>query len=233
MIAVLVGLVAASTVLAAAGLAPWRSRAVAPRLRFAPSLGWGRDLVDRLVPGRRRRIRDRQLPDALDRLGSALRAGQAIGPALVHLAGEVVDPLGAELRTVGRSIEHGAPVRAALAAWAGAASASRDVRLVAAALTIGAGSGGEVARAVDGVASTLRERHEVLAEARALATQARASAGVLAAAPGAFAVLVATVEPGVVAFLLTHPVGAACLVLGVGLELVGVLWMARITRSGS
>jgi Flp pilus assembly protein TadB len=37
----------------------------------------------------------------------------------------------------------------------------------------------------------------------------------------------------VVAFLFTHPVGVACLILGVGLELVGVLWMARITRSGS
>ena len=115
--------------------------------------------------------------------------------------------------------------------WAGSDGASRDVRLVAAALTIGAGSGGEVARAVDGVAVTLRERHEVLAEARALATQARASAAVLATAPLVFALLVATVEPDAIAFLFTTPLGVGCLVLGLGLDVAGWLWMARITRS--
>jgi tight adherence protein B len=189
--------------------------------------------VDRLLPERRRRQRDRQLPDALDRLGSALRAGEAIGPAIVGLASVSPEPLRSELGAAARAVALGAPVADALAGWAAAEHASPDVRLVAAALTIGAGTGGEVARAVDGVAATLRERHEVLAEAHALATQARASAAVLAAAPIAFALLVATVEPGIVAFLFTSPVGAACLTLGLALDVIGVLWMARITRSAA
>jgi tight adherence protein B len=192
---------------------------------------WLVDARDRVVPSVRRSRRDRQLPDALDRLASALRAGDVVGPAMVALAQEVADPLGAELRTVAAQIEHGAPVADALAAWSSASDSSADVQMVAAALTIGARAGGEVARAVDGVAATLRERHELRAEVRALATQARASAAVLAGAPLGFAVLVAAVEPRAVGFLLTTPVGLACLIAGVGLDGLGVLWMARITRS--
>jgi Flp pilus assembly protein TadB len=71
------------------------------------------------------------------------------------------------------------------------------------------------------------------AEVRALATQARASAGVLAIAPVAFAGLVATVEPRAVAFLVASPLGVACLLLGLGLEGAGAAWMAHITRSVS
>ena len=74
-------------------------------------------------------------------------------------------------------------------------------------------------------------RHEVQAEVHALATQARTSAGLLAVAPLAFAGLVATIEPGAVAFLITSPVGVACLLLGVGLDAVGATWMRRITGS--
>jgi tight adherence protein B len=183
-----------------------------------------------VVPALRRHRRDRQLPDALDRLASALRAGVTVGPALIELAPDIADPLGGELQRIARSIEHGAPIADALHEWALRGDSSRDVRLVAAALTIGARAGGEVARAVDGVAATLRERHELRAETRALATQARASASLLSVAPLVFAALVATVEPGAVAFLLTTPIGLACLVAGISLDAIGIVWMARITR---
>jgi tight adherence protein B len=190
-----------------------------------------RAVLERVQPSIRRSRRDAQLPDAIDRLASALRAGSAIGPALIGLAEEVSDPLGTELRQVARAIEHGAPVSTALATWAEARHASPDVHLVAAALTLGAGAGGEVARAVDGVGATLRERHELRGEVRALATQARASAAVLAVAPLLFAVLVATLEPNAIAFLVTTPAGLGCLASGIGLEGLGMWWMARITRS--
>lgn len=190
-------------------------------------------LLERAQPARRRARRDAQLPDALDRLASALRAGEAVGPALATLAGQLPDPLGAELQPAAAALEHGAPVAEVLAAWAAGPEASADVRLVAAAVTLGANAGGEVARAVDRVAATLRERRELQAEVRALATQARASAGVLAVTPLGFAGLVATIEPQVVAFLVTTPVGFACLTTGLGLEALGATWMARITRSAA
>ena len=232
--AVVLGLGAAMVLLL--GASPRRVRTtLAPPLPdpVARSVEMAMGVLDRLLPSRRDDRRDRQLPDALDRLSSSLRAGTAIGPALVALARDVPDPLAPELRGVAWSIEHGRSAADALAAWSTTPRASRDVRLVAAALTVGAGAGGEVARAVDAIAATLRERHEVAAEARALATQARASAALLVTAPLVFTVLVATVEPGAVAFLLTTPVGLACLLLGIGLDAGGAVWMARITRGAS
>ena len=207
---------------------PHRTRAMPTARHWSEVVRAG---IERARPSIRRARRDAQLPEALDRLASALRAGVAIGPAVIEVAHELAEPLGAELREVARAIEHGAPVRAALATWSGAADSSPDVQLVAAALTVGAGAGGEVARAVDGVGATLRERHELRAEVQALATQARASAAVLAVTPVLFAVLVATIEPLAIAFLVTTPVGLACLMAGLGLEGLGVWWMARITRS--
>jgi len=193
----------------------------------------GVELLDRLRPARRMARRDAQLPDALDRLASALRGGQAVGTALAGVAAALPEPLGGELGEVTAAIAHGASVTTATTAWAQRPGASADVRLVAAAFTLGADAGGEVARAIDRVAATLRERRELEGEARSLATQARTSAGVLAIAPLAFTALVAAIQPEAVAFLFTTRMGLACLALGVGLEGLGATWMARIVRSAA
>ncbi len=184
---------------------------------------------------RRRRLleRDLQLPGAVERIASAVRSGAALGPALVDVAELSDGPLGEELRMVAARIRHGAGVDAALAGWSSHADASPDVVLVASALGLGAESGGQVARAIDAVAATLRERRELRGEVRALATQARSSAWVLAAAPLLFAALVASIEPGALRFLLTTPVGVGCLLAGLLLDAAGTMWMARIVREAS
>jgi tight adherence protein B len=183
----------------------------------------------------RRRLaeRDAQLPATVERIASALRAGARPGPAVVDVATNTDGPLGDDLRRVAGDLQRGVALPLALDRWAHRADASADVSLTAAALALGAQAGGQVARAVDGVAATLRERREVQAEVRALATQARSSAWLLAAAPMGFAALVATVEPGAVRFLFTTPVGAICLVAGLTLDALGVGWMARIVRSAA
>jgi tight adherence protein B len=105
--------------------------------------------------------------------------------------------------------------------------------LAVTALALGGKAGGEVARALDRVAATLRERRELRAEVRALATQARASAGVLIVAPLAFAALVSTIEPAVAGFLLASPLGLACLAVGLALDGLGALWMAHIVDAAA
>lgn len=182
---------------------------------------------------RRRQQVDAQLPAALERLASALRAGAAPGPAFIELADAAPEPLGSELRPTALEVRHGAPLATAIDRWAARPEASPAVRLTGAALGLGVEAGGEVARSIDRVAATLRERRELQAEVHALATQARASSGVLALAPVGFTALVATIEPTSVRFLVTTPLGLVCLVAGVALEAAGTAWMARITRSAT
>lgn len=177
------------------------------------------------------RRRDAQLPIALEHLAAELRSGSALGPAFVALGPATPEPLGTELRAAGAALCHGAGIQTVLDSWARLPSSSDDVRLVAAALELGAEAGGDVARSVDRVAATLRERRQLRAEVLALATQARTSAAVLAIAPVGFTILVAGVEPAAVRFLTSTPLGLACLATGFALEGAGAVWMARIVRS--
>ena len=189
--------------------------------------------VRRLMDRRSADRRDAQLPQALERLASSVRAGSALGPAFAAMARSTPEPLGHELRTTAAEVEHGAGLATALDRWSDRPHSGSEVRLAAAALCLAADAGGEVARSVDRVAATLRERRELRAEVRALATQARASAGVLAAAPLAFTALVSSVEPAAITFLLTSPVGLICLAAGLTLEALGAAWMAHILRSAA
>jgi tight adherence protein B len=193
----------------------------------------GRQLpvVDRWRERRAVARRDEQLPEALERIASALRAGRSIGTAVCDTAAAAEPPLGPELSHAAAALDAGAGLERAVQAWVTVAGPSRDVALAATAIGLGGRAGGEVARALDRVAATLRERRELRAEVRALATQARASAGVLTVAPLAFAAIVSTVEPGVVGFLVGSPIGWLCLAAGLGLDGLGALWMARIVRS--
>lgn len=177
--------------------------------------------------------RDAHLPALLERMASSLRAGSAPAPAFVELAATAPEPLAADLRSVAAEIQHGAGMAAAIDRWAGRPSASAAVRLAGAALGLGVDAGGEIARSLDRVAATLRERRELQAEVHALATQARASAAVLALAPLAFTALVSSIEPEMVRFLVATPLGWLCLGGGLGLEAVGVAWMARIVAGAS
>ena len=113
-------------------------------------------------------------------------------------------------------------------------SASHDdpgTRLAATALVLATVVGSTPARAVDGVAATLRERLDLAAERRALAVQARTSALVLSVAPVGFAALLVVGDTAAAGFLLGTPAGWSCLGLGLALDAAGAWWMTRLSRS--
>lgn len=216
----------AVTVLALVLIGPVAGLALAALVVAGPRL---------LQPGLRRRMaarRDAQLPAALERLAASLRAGVAPGPAFSALARSTPPPLGDDLRAAALEVEHGASLADAIDRW-GQRAATPDVWLTTAALSLASHVGGAIARPVDRVASTIRERRELQAEVHALATQARASALVLTLAPAAFTTMVSTIDPGVPRFLLGSPAGLACLVAGVALQGAGAAWSARILRSAA
>src|SRR5205085_6039226 len=99
-----------------------------------------------------------------------------------------------ELAMVANQAGHGAGLVEALEALA-LRRPSPGVRLAVAALCLGLDTGGAQARAVDGVAATMRERLGVEAEVRALASQARMSAVVIGLAPLGFGAFAAATDP--------------------------------------
>jgi tight adherence protein B len=175
-------------------------------------------------------LRQQQLPEGLERIAGALRSGFSTPQAMAEAGRSVADPVGGELAGLARSMAHGRPVVEAVDDWAIARS-DHGTRLAATALVLASRIGAAPARALDGVAATLRERLELADERHALATQARVSAMVLSLAPVAFASLLAVSDPAVARFLFSTMSGWACLAVGGGLDALGAVWMSRLTRS--
>ena len=182
----------------------------------------------RATAGRRARLVEAALPGFLDSLARSLRSGASLPLALEEAAGSAAPPLAEELALVVSGTALGAGFVESLDRWA-SASAAPSAPLVAGALGLAAGTGGAAARAIDGLASTLRARVAVAGEVRALSSQARLSAMVIAAAPVAFGALAAGVDGQTLDFLLRRPLGLACLVAGLALDGIAAWWMHRLT----
>jgi tight adherence protein B len=169
-----------------------------------------------------------QLPFALDAVARSLRSGAGLHQAIAEAAAATAGALGADLARVAAEAR-AVGVIAALEGWE-RVRADAGVRLAVAALCLGVETGGAQARAVDGVAVTLRQRQATAAEARALASQARASALVIGVAPLGFCALTSATDARVAQFLFRSPAGLAVLAVGVVLDGLGAAWMARLTR---
>ncbi len=199
---------------------------------------------------------EQELPGALESIARSLRSGASVRQAVAEAAaapggaprrtgaraaggtgaGGTIGGLGrgrlqAELATVSDQAEHGGGLVEALEGLA-ARRPSPGVRLAVAALCLGVDTGGAQARAVDGVAATIRERLAVEAEVRALSSQARMSALVIGLAPLGFGAFAAATDPRTSEFLLHTPVGLALVCAGLLLDGAGWLWMQRLCRVG-
>ena len=180
---------------------------------------------------RRERTVTAAVPDALEQIGSELRAGGTVATALASIAhGDGV--LAADASRIETRVLLGAGLSDALRSWARERRAV-GVEVAAGALSLCATVGGPTADALDGLASSLRARLSVIAEARALSAQARYSAWVIGLAPIGYLVSTAAVDSRSVHLLVGTAAGRTCVVIGVGLELLGAIWMRAIVRSGS
>jgi len=169
------------------------------------------------------------LPGALEAIARALRTGASLRQAIGEAAGRTPGALGQELQRVSTQAERGVPLVRALDDLAGRRPLP-GLRLAVAALCLGAETGGAQARAVDGVAATLRDRLGVLGEVRALSSQARISALVMSVAPLGFGAFAASTDPRTAAFLFHTAAGLALLVAGAALDGLGWIWMNRLSR---
>lgn len=183
----------------------------------------------RLVRGRGDRMAESALPHVLDAVAAALRSGASLRQAVAEAARVAPPALAADMAAVERAAAHGAALAGALDAWARRRPLP-GVRLAAAALALAADTGGAQARAVDGVAATVRARLAVRDEVRALSSQARLSAVVIGVAPLGFAGLAVASDDATAAFLLGTPIGLGCLAAGLLLDAAAAAWMAHLAE---
>lgn len=210
----------------ATGLTAWAVGLGLAAVVLAAAAGTG-GLLLVLRRGATGRLVERSLPDALEGLARAMRGGAGTLQALGEVAAVTRGPLGSELRQVVDEVALGTTLEAALHQLQHRRPEA-GIRLTVAAVLLGADAGGAHARALEGVAASVRARLGVAAEVDALGSQARLSGLVIAAAPLAFAGLAVGTDAASATFLLRTPLGLACLALGLALDGVGAWWMHRV-----
>lgn len=176
---------------------------------------------------RRQRLRrfDAQLPDALLALASALRAGAGMGGALREIVGEAPVPLAQEFGLLMREQRLGVPFDTALANLA-VRMPSEATSLVVSALRIATDTGGNLAEALERIASLLRARLHMEGRVDALTAQGRMQAWVVGCLPLLLALVLHRLEPEAMAKLWSTPVGWATVAAIVLMEFTG-LWLIR------
>jgi len=180
--------------------------------------------------GRSGRRVDAALPGVLEAAARSLRSGASLRVALAEASITAHPRVRDGLAVAVRAAERGVPLVDAIDTWA-ASLPGEGARLAGAALALAAELGGAAARSLDAVAATLRERNAVRREVRALSSQARASALVIALAPAGFGLLAASVDPRTTQFLFRTGAGTVCLLVGVALDGAGAVWLHRLASA--
>ncbi|MFF8409874.1 type II secretion system F family protein [Streptomyces omiyaensis] len=162
--------------------------------------------------------------------GGELRAGGRPGPALAHAARRT-GALGPEEARVLAAIGFGGDVPQALRT-AARREGAEGLAGLAACWQVAVDGGAGLAAGLDRLETALREQHARREELRAELAGAWATVAVLAALPLAGIGMGAALGAEPLRVLLHTPAGGACLLLGCGLEAVGLWWAARIVRGG-
>lgn len=169
------------------------------------------------------------LPQLLDEMARGMRAGLSPSIAFVEAIRVAPAPVVMAASDVVDRLRSGDDLVRASAAWA-TERASPGTELLATAVAVGSVVGGVHARTIDAVAATLRERQAMDAELATQALQARLSALVMTIAPIVFCGFLVLSDPRASHFLLRTPMGIVCAMVGIALDTVAALWMARIAQ---
>jgi len=172
---------------------------------------------------------DSQLPDAIDLIARALRAGHALPSALVTVAEEMSDPLGPEFRRVADELNYGLPFREALHNLL-LRIPLPDLQFLVSAMLVQKETGGNLAELLDKTAAVLRSRVHLRQKVRVFTAQGRMTGAILMALPFVCFVILNIVRPGYADPLFQNEIGRK-LIYGTLISMtVGFFVIRRIVR---
>jgi tight adherence protein B len=180
---------------------------------------------------RRRRLTrlEQQLPDALDLLARALRAGHAFGASLQMIGDEMADPIAGEFRLVHDEINFGVSLEQALGNLSVRVPVT-DLRYFVVAVLIQRDSGGNLTEVLGNLSRLIRQRLKLFWHVRVLSAEGRLSAWLLSLLPFAIGALMSVFNPEFMAPLWNDPLGqdlVRCMLVSM---LFGILLLRQIIR---
>jgi len=172
---------------------------------------------------------EQMLPEAMDTIARALRAGHAFPTAVKMVGDEMSDPIGGEFRTVFDEVNYGVSMHTALLNLAARVPVT-DLRYFVIAVLIQRETGGNLAELLDNISAIIRQRLKLFGQIRVLSTEGRLSAWILTLLPICVALAMNFVNPGFIKVLWTDPLGLKLVAGAVLLAIFGIFWMWRIVK---
>jgi tight adherence protein B len=160
------------------------------------------------------------LPEALDLMVSALRAGHSLIAAMGSVARECADPVGCEFKTCFEEQNFGLAMKIALDNLINRVPL-QDVRIFATAVMIQRESGGNLAEVLDKTSHIIRERFRLKRQVGVHTAQGRMTGWVLIFLPVFLGVALYFVNPELMGTLWTDPLGRKMLWAALGLLVIG------------
>jgi tight adherence protein B len=172
---------------------------------------------------------EQQLPDTLDLMSRALRAGHAFSSALKMAGDELAEPVAGEFRAVHEEVNFGISLQQALGNLTERVPLT-DLRYFVVAVLVQRESGGNLTEILDNLSRLLRERAKLLSRVKVLSAEGRMSAWILVIMPFALAAAMNLVNPKFMSLLWTDPIGIGIIKFMLALMVFGVVVMRQIVR---
>lgn len=170
---------------------------------------------------------ERQLPEALELVSRALRAGHAFSVGLKMVGEEAADPIGKEFRRVFDEVSMGVALPQALENMTHRVD-SVDLRFFMTSVLVQRETGGNLAEIIDSLAGLIRQRFELQLRVKALSAEGRMSAAVLFGLPIVVGIALFKMNPDYMGLLFTDPIGQNLATVGSIMMVIGALVMKRM-----
>ena len=172
---------------------------------------------------------EEQLPDAIDMVKRALRAGHPFTGAIKLVSEEMDDPVATEFGTTFSDINYGNDARRAMIGLLQRVPSVTVMALVTSIL-VQRETGGNLAEILDQISAVVRGRFKLQRKVKTLSAEGRMSAWILALVPLVLFAVIWVSSPDYLPMLLEEEAGKKMVIYGVVSGVIGIFWVRRVIR---
>ncbi|HEV3084829.1 MAG TPA: type II secretion system F family protein [Gemmataceae bacterium] len=198
---------------------------------FAPLAGLVMFFIPFMWLLNKRRVRLKQfasqLPDALELVARALRAGHSLAAGMHVVAEEMPSPISDEFGRVYEEQNLGIPIEDSMRNICERVP-NLDLRFFVTSVAIQRQTGGDLAEILDKIGYVIRERYRILGQVKALTAEGRLSGVVLIALPFVLFLVMLHIKPDYIQLLWTEPLGIKMAVFGLIAQILGAITIKKI-----
>jgi tight adherence protein B len=201
------------------------------------AIGFVATVIGAMLPTmyvRRRRTKrmnafEELLPEAIDLVGRALRAGHPLTAGFKMAADDGPEPVAGEFRRVFEEQRFGLPIQDSLLGMADRVNIV-DVRILVTAILIQREVGGNLAEILDNLSAVVRARFTIRRQIRVYTAQGRMTGYLLSALPILLFSMLYMINAEYMSILFTDPIGKILIVVAITMQLIGFMWIRKIIK---